>query len=439
MEAASIGVLPFVNISGDSDKEFFADGMTEDLITGLARNPQLSVKSRSSTFAYKGQSIDARKAAEEIGADYLVEGSVRPMGDRIRITAQLIEAETGDQIWGEKYDEPTDKLFDLQDEVIKAITQTLGVQLTRAVFVKSRTKRHDLSTWQSFYAHYVFLNIESEQHLAEFSYESIEKITLRLKERPDFAPTHAALAWFHGSLVTNGWSKDPAADEEKRDKYLERALALAPNDPFILLLAAGATSYANRIAKARALGERVLVIDPNNAEIHLHLALIYGLEQRFDDAMAAFAEARAGGLEATHGAWFYWYEALVRIVNFDMDGQSGWMKKTMERMPSVDLPAPVQTAAGAVARLTTEGLEAIETCLRQSVELMPGYEVPAAFLASLLAVTGRHDEAQVMRAKVMQINPNFELQNLDYIFSMNPNREFSEWSKRALQTVWDEA
>ena len=128
----SIAVLPFDNLSNDEEQEFLADGMTEDIITGLSANLFLDVVSRNSTFAYKGQSPDIRRVGRELGVRYVLEGSVRRVGDRLRTTAQLIESDGGAHLWAERYDRPYASIFEIQDEVIGSITGALSAQISRA-------------------------------------------------------------------------------------------------------------------------------------------------------------------------------------------------------------------------------------------------------------------------------------------------------------------
>lgn len=433
---ARIAVLPFVNMSGDAEKEYFADGMTEDIITGIARNPHISVTSRTSAFAYKGQAVDVREAGKTLGVDYVLEGSVRPMGQRIRITAQLIEAATGEHLWAEKYDEPTEQLFDVQDEVISAITQALGVQLVRAEFSKSTGSAKDLSRWQFIHKQNVFLTIGAEDNIRQKNIEGPQNMRVLLEREPDFAPAHVVSAWHYASVVTNGWTNDPAADAEARDKHVARALTLAPNDPLVLMYAGGINTYAGRIEEGVAQLERALELDPNLVEAHLHLTMGYGAQLRFEDAMAEFAKARAGGLMATHAPWLYWYEALVRLINLDFDQFSPLQLQALSKTPGMDLPKLLQKASGAIASMTTPGVREIEENLRQAVALMPGYELPAVMLAATYALMARRDDALKMRAHAMKINPDFKLENLEFLFAMAPDQRGIDNTRGALQALW---
>ncbi|MBL4708469.1 MAG: hypothetical protein JKY48_08540 [Flavobacteriales bacterium] len=144
----SIAVLPFVNMSDDKDKEFFADGMTEDIITGLSCDSRLFVVARNSTFAYKGQSPDIRTVGQELGARYVLEGSIRPIGERLRITVQLIDSSSGMHVWADKIDRPVAELFDIMDEVVDNLVTALCANLGVAESHRAQRQRpEDLQAW----------------------------------------------------------------------------------------------------------------------------------------------------------------------------------------------------------------------------------------------------------------------------------------------------
>ena len=148
----AVAVLPFENMSGDPDQEFFADGLTEDLITALSQWRSFPVIARNSTFAYKGQSPDIRKVGEELGARYVIEGSVRKSGNRLRVTAQLINTDTGHHVWAERYDRDVEDFFDLQDEITRQISAVIAPELDRAEHLRSVKKRAEkLDAWDRRY------------------------------------------------------------------------------------------------------------------------------------------------------------------------------------------------------------------------------------------------------------------------------------------------
>ncbi len=302
-----IAVLPFVNMSDDQENEYFADGMTEDIITGLSFSQHLSVKSRTSTFSYKGTSPDIREVGKTLGVAYVAEGSVRPMGDRIRITVQLIEAASGNHIWAEKYDRPTDALFDVQDEVIDAITSALGAGLTKAeANLARKLKPGSLSAWQ----------VVQKALLLEFGYQegkygsylddTIKAVREAAHKEPDYAYAHSLLAWLLNMKVTNGVSNNRRADLEEAKNHLRYGLSLAPEDPFNINLCAAALGYVGKNERAEKLCLKALHINPNFPDVYFTLAQVYAYVGRFEEAEEALdtLETMApNGLSSLYAPW----------------------------------------------------------------------------------------------------------------------------------------
>ncbi len=190
----SIAVLPFRNISGDPEQEYFADGLTEDIITALSLWRSFPVIARNSSFAYKGQSPDIRKVGEELGARYVIEGSVRRSGDRVRVTAQLIEAETGHHVWAERYDRAIDDFFDLHDEITDRIAAIIEPALVKAEGMRIAANRPtDLAAWEYC--------IKGFDHLAKYSREdnilAREMFDAALTRDPNYARAYSGIAYSH--------------------------------------------------------------------------------------------------------------------------------------------------------------------------------------------------------------------------------------------------
>ncbi len=163
----SIAVLPFENMSGDPEQEYFSDGLTEDIITGLSRLRWLFVIARNSTFTYKGQAVDIKQVGQDLGVRYVLEGSVRKSGTRIRVTAQLIESETGNHIWAERYDRNLTDIFDLQDEITGTIVGTLQTDLHEAEFSRAKRKpTQNLNAWDHFQLGRLQLSIWTQEATA---------------------------------------------------------------------------------------------------------------------------------------------------------------------------------------------------------------------------------------------------------------------------------
>jgi TolB-like protein/class 3 adenylate cyclase len=260
----SIAVLPFNNLSDDASQEYFADGMTEDLITDLSKISGLFVIARNSSFSYKGQKVKVRQVAEELGVRYVLEGSVRRAGDEVRINAQLIDATTGGHLWAERYDGTLDDIFDLQDSVTEQIVAALAVSLTgeeqaeRARHGTENAQAHDayLQGW----ARYKLLTPEDLKEAVPFFEEA-----LRLD--PDYAQAHAALAFLYWDVFKNDWAFDldmPSARAESRaNEHLEHALK-SPT-PLAYVLQARMFADWGFHGEAVAEAEKAVALDGNDA------------------------------------------------------------------------------------------------------------------------------------------------------------------------------
>jgi adenylate cyclase len=266
----SIAVLPFDNMSVDAEQGFFADGMTEDIITLLSRVPELFVIARNSTFAYKGRAVDIRQVAAELGVRYVLEGSVRKAGDRIRITAQFIDAETGNHIWAERYDRQLEDIFAVQDEVGQGIVSTLQSRLLHAEFQVARRRPPEaLDAWGNVVRAKVKLFAYRRQDLDEaepFARKAVES-------DPSYGEAHSTLGHLLAWRSYNGWCPDWHATAKEAVLHLDRASQLSPQDPTVLADIGFGSWVLGRFLKAVPPLERALQLNPNSAAT----AAAYGL------------------------------------------------------------------------------------------------------------------------------------------------------------------
>lgn len=258
----SIAVLPFTNMSGDSEQTYFADGMTEDIITLLSCVPDLFVIARNSTFAYKGQSPDVRKVGRELGVRYVVEGSVRKAGERIRVTAQLIDATSGSHIWADRYDRNLTDIFDVQDELGQGIVGAMQSRLliAEARFV-SKKPPGALDAWGNLVQAKVKLSAYRRSDIDE-----AEPFARRaVKIDPAYGEAHAVLGHILAWRSFNGWTDDWYRAAKDAATHCERALALAPSDPAVLTDIGFAYWWLGRFLKCLTTLERAAVLNPNAA------------------------------------------------------------------------------------------------------------------------------------------------------------------------------
>ncbi|MGE6783585.1 adenylate/guanylate cyclase domain-containing protein [Ensifer adhaerens] len=256
----TIVVLPFDNMSGDPDQEFFADGLTEDIITELSRRHELFVISRNSSFVYKNHSVNVREVAASLGAQYLVEGSVRKIGGRVRVTVQLIDAANDAHIWADKYDRQLNDIFAIQDEVTAAIAATVPGRLEAAQRDQlSRTKPANMAAYECALAAKVLHHRSSAADNAEAQALIDRAVSLD----PGYAHAHAWRACILGQAWVYGWCADKEATWAEVNAELERALSLDDNDADVHRILAAVNVNNNALTTARYHQERALFLNPN--------------------------------------------------------------------------------------------------------------------------------------------------------------------------------
>jgi adenylate cyclase len=258
----SIAVLPFTNMSGDPEQEYFVDGMVEEIITALSRIRWLFVLARNSSFTYKGQAVDVKQVSRELGVRYVLEGSVRKAGGRVRITGQLIDATSGAHLWADRFDGSLEDVFDLQDKVASSVAGVIEPALQAAETARSADRpTNDLTAYDLYLRAYAMVLSSVKQTPA-----ALRLLEQAIARDPRYGP---ALAWAANCcrrLVADGRSEDPAADARKGVAFARRALEVAGDDPGILATAAQALAdFGEDIGAMMAMVDRALVLNPNYA------------------------------------------------------------------------------------------------------------------------------------------------------------------------------
>jgi adenylate cyclase len=258
----SLAVLPFQNMSGDPEQEYFVDGMVEEIITALSRIRWLFVIARNSSFTYKGQAIDVRQVGRELGVRYILEGSVRKGGGRVRITAQLVEAETGAHLWADRFDGSLEDVFDLQDQVATSVVGVIEPTLQAAETARSaRRPTADLTAYDLYLRGYA-LALSSATRFPE----ALALMERAIARDPAYGPALAWAAYCCDRLLTDDLSKDPGADRQKGTDFARRALEVAGDDPGVLANAAQALAiFGEDIGAMMALVDRAIALNPSFA------------------------------------------------------------------------------------------------------------------------------------------------------------------------------
>jgi adenylate cyclase len=256
----SLVVLPFVNMSGDPEQEYFSDGITEDLTNALAGNPTLFVISRNSAFTYKGRAVKIEDVGRELGVRYVLEGSVRKAGQRVRITAQLIDAESGFHRWSRQYDRELDDIFAVQSEISEEILAAVGVEISEAELARIRRKpTDDLTAYDAFARGAARFGRYTREDLVE-----ARRLFQRATELdPEFAAAHALLGATYSAEYGLGWSFDPNLPE-RAIRLAEQAIELDPSQPSGYVVIASVNMFLpGQSAKALAAADKAIDLAPS--------------------------------------------------------------------------------------------------------------------------------------------------------------------------------
>ena len=358
-------MLPFTNLSGDSEQEYFADGMVEDIIAGLSRIKWLFVIARHSTFAYKGKAIDVKQVARDLGVRYLVQGSVRKQGGRVRISAQMVEAESGYQLWSERFDRPIDDVFTLQDEIALNVVSAIEPSLRRAEFERVRRKRPD-----SLDAYDLVLQAQPDvdSGMPAQVTRALALLGRALTLDPNYALAHANAAMCHHCLFLRSGLREE--DRLASVRCAEAAIAHGRDDARALTLAGFSIGMDGRDRAAAFIAlESALAISPSSA-----LTYILG------SVMLAW-----GG------------EAERAIA---------WSERGM-RLSPLDSWAFAAYDAQAMGHFHLGRYDKAAQAAYKSVHANPAHSITYVQLAAALANLGRLEEAKAAAAKVLELHPTF--------------------------------
>ena len=368
-EKPSIAVLPFDNMSGDPDQEYFADGITEDLTTDLSRISGLFVVARNSSFAYKGRSIDLRSIAQDLGVRYLLEGSVRRVGDQIRINAQLVDGSSGGHLWAERFDGTMADVFALQDDVNRKIVSALEISLTAA-----DEKRFDLVETTNPEAYDLLLRGIEEYN--RFARETIADARDLFEQAaaldPDYARAYANIALTYGTEVNFGWADNRETAIRLGLEYADKALALDDSIPQIYMTRSLLYLAQDQHQAAIEAAQRTIEVHPSYHDGYATLAFIASFSGEYDRAIEAVRRARQINPQGF-------------VIYLAVEGRILFLKRQYE--------------------------EAV-ILLEQSVERNPGFDSSHLDLAAAYAQLGRLDDAAWSVEEALAISPDLTLEKL---------------------------
>lgn len=382
----SIAVLPFENMSGDPEQAYFADGLADDLIAGLSRVSWLFVLTRSSSFALRAEKLDVRSIGGRLGARYLVEGSVRRAGPRLRLALQLIEVATGNHLWADRYDGSLENVFDFQDQVVARLVGAIEPRLWASEIARARRKRPDsLDAFDLFLQALPKAATMSAQSLAE----AIELLDRSIGLSPGYAQALAYAAHCRAMRAILACSPDADRDLREADELSRRAVESDPADPIALTVIANIPVILRRDYQAGGdLIDRSLAINPNDARAWLARGWISAWEGEIDAAMTAFENAmRLSPLDPNWSA----------SAKFGMGSALCWAGRPEEALPWVRRALQYRPDFAGIHRLlivvlwlTGRHVEAREAA-RRYVEMLPGFSLRHARRVSPVRGTSGHE------------------------------------------------
>jgi adenylate cyclase len=325
----SIAVLPFNNMSSDPEHEYFADGMAEDVITALSKISRMRVIARNSTFAYKGQALDLRRIAGELGVRYILEGSIRSGGNRLRITAQLIDANDGSHIWAERFDRTIDDIFDIQDEITKEIVTALRVKLTDGEEARMLARgTNDIEAWQLCVRAYdLFLRFNSTDFM-----EARALAEKAIERDPNYAFAWAALGltfWFDGRL---GYRSDQEANLARAQECAERATALDDTATSVIALNAHLAGITGRVQAGVDIARRGVELYPGNADVRAYLGFALIRAGAYRESMNCYRAAMS--LNPSYPNWYRNSLARVLMVLGEFDEALAFIERSLHIEPA---------------------------------------------------------------------------------------------------------
>jgi adenylate cyclase len=368
--SASIAVLPFTNMSGDPEQEYFSDGISEDIITDLSKIAGLTVISRNSSFTYKGRSVDIREVGRDLGVRSVLEGSIRRAGNRVRITAQLIDAGNGGHLWAERYDRDWTDIFEVQDDVTRRIVEALKVTLSPAE--KALLTDSGTSNMEAYDSALRGRELLLGKNRTRATFEQVTAFFLKAIELdPNYAQAYAGLGFAYMFDYQNRWSVDPDGSLVQAKRYAELAIEKDPKQALAHAIAAVVAGFSRDLEKAKAEIDIALSLNPN----------------------LALANNVFGTMRIYSGQPLEAIPAIERAMRLDPAGNGQFLHFL------------------GLANLLAGKYETAVALFKQRVLLAPETDFSRAMLASALGHLGEAEEARRIWAELEQINPKYSFRD----------------------------
>ena len=366
----SLAVLPFVNLSGDAEQDYFADGVVEDIIAALSRNRWLFVIARNSSFTYKGRVVDVKQVGRELGVRYVLEGSVRKAANRMRITGQLIDAATGAHIWADRVEGTLENVFDLQDQMTESIAGAIAPQLERAEIERAAHR-----PTEDAYDYYLRGMASFHRATREAIDAALPCFRKAIELDPDYAAAYGMAAWCVFWRKLNGWMTDRAREMEEGARLARRAVELGKNDAIALTRGGHALGhFGGELNGCIALVDKALVLNPNLA-----------------------------------AAWYL--GAFQRIARGEPDVAIERFQHAM-RLSPLD-PEMVRMQAGmALAHMLAGRFDMALSWAEKALRELPNFGLATAIIAASQALAGRMEAARRAAQHLHQLNPELRPSNL---------------------------
>jgi TolB-like protein/class 3 adenylate cyclase/Tfp pilus assembly protein PilF len=368
----SIAVLAFQNMSGDPEQEYFADGIVEDIITALSRFKDLFVIARNSSFVYKGKAVDVKEVSRVLGVRYLLEGSVRKASNRVRITAQLIDATTAMHLWADRFDGGLEDIFDLQDQVTSRVVGEIAPKLEQAEIDRSQQKPTDSL---DAYDHYLRGRANLNRGTRDATDEALSEFHKALRIDPNFASAYAMAAWCYFWRKVNGWMTDRSHEVAEGVQLARRSIELGAADAVVLTRGGHALGHlSDDLELGIAMTDRAHTINPNLAS-----------------------------------AWFL--GGFLRIWNGDPESAAEYFQRAM-RLSPLDPEMYRMQAGMAMTHLFSGRFDLALEWAERSFRQLPSFLAVVAVIAASHALAGRQDRARQVMDNLRCLDPTLRLSNL---------------------------